>query len=108
MEWFEFPADTPTAPTKRVPGRVSDRIPSIHHPNHRRTIEPFTHLASQRVVVYTDPSCRYAVLPSNINIYLRAQYRMSAGKRRDIIYYIISIPGLIVSEEHLESVNPNL
>ena len=71
-------------------------------------MEPFIYLISQRVVICTDSSCRYAVLPSNINTYLRIQYRISVEKRREIINYIISISDLIINEEYLKSINPNL
>ena len=71
-------------------------------------MELFIYLTSQRVVICTDSSCRYAVLSSNINIYLRVQYRMLVGKRREIINYIISIPNLIINEEYLKLINLNL
>ena len=71
-------------------------------------MESFVHLRDYRAVICTHTSCRYAVLPSNIDTHLRAQHRMSVGLRREIIAHIMSIPSLIVNEEHLGLVNsPN-
>ncbi len=64
-------------------------------------MEPLIHLPTYRVIICSDSSCRYAVLPSNVNTHLRIRHRVSAGKRRDIISHILSIPNLIVDEEHL-------
>ena len=70
-------------------------------------MEPFVHLASHRIVVYTDPLYQYAVLPSSIDTHLRAQHRMSVGKRRDITNHIMSIPNLIMNEQYLGLIEPN-
>ncbi len=70
-------------------------------------MEPFIHLPIYRVIICSDSSCRYAVLPSNVDTHLRVQHRMSAGKRRDIVHQIMSAPDLIVDKEHLDVVFRN-
>ena len=65
-------------------------------------MEPFIYLSNYRVIIYSDPSCRYAVLPSHVDRHLLKRHRVSAGKRRDIVNKIMTIPEVFVSEEHLE------
>ena len=67
-------------------------------------MDPFIYLPNYQVVVYSNPSCRYAVLPTHTHSYLRDRHQVSVGKRRDIVNQIMAIPDLIVNEEHLESV----
>ena len=62
----------------------------------------FVYLLNYRIIVCSDSSYRYAVLPSHIDRHLFKRHKVSAGKRRDIVNYIMSVPNLFVNEEHLE------
>ena len=67
-------------------------------------MDPFVYLPNYRVVVYSDPLYRYAVLPTYTHSHLRDRYQVLVGKRRDIVNQIMAIPDIIVNKEHLESV----
>ena len=66
-------------------------------------MEPFDHLPDHRIVICTVLSCRYAVLPSNIDTHLRVQHQISVAKRRDIIHYIKAIPNIIMDQTQLQT-----
>ena len=67
-------------------------------------MDPFVYLPNYRVVVCSDPLCRYAVLPTYTHSHLRDRHQVSVGKRRDIVNQIMAIPDIIVNKEHLESI----
>ncbi|KAH6689243.1 hypothetical protein BKA61DRAFT_585163 [Leptodontidium sp. MPI-SDFR-AT-0119] len=68
-------------------------------------MDPFVHVPEQRLVVCSDPECRYAVLPSNINTHLKDEdtHNMPKKDRDRIIHEVQKIDGLI---QHSNSSSP--
>lgn len=66
-------------------------------------MEPFVHLPQYQVMICSDKSCRYAVLPSHADQHLWKRHRVLGGKRRAIIDHIMAVPNLMMNEEHLNS-----
>ena len=84
-------------------------IPSTQDPTHYyHSMEPIIHLPSHRVIIYTDSSCEYAVLTSYIDRHLLKRYKVTAGKRRDVVNQIMAIPEVFVNKEYLQVAFQNL
>jgi len=64
-------------------------------------MEPFIHKPEYRVII--SQSCQYAVLPSEVDIYLaREKHKISGPKRRVIEVAVMAASKLIYNEEQLQ------
>ena len=67
-------------------------------------MNPFIHLPDYRIIVYTGPKCKYAILPIHVDSHLSdSRHNYNKEQREQVIQEISQIKGLIQDKRGLES-----